>query len=61
MEREIWIAACAHRLQLHWRTVDPLELEEVADTLWCRPELRDLPPAEAAAKWLVPVSERPPR
>jgi hypothetical protein len=57
MERETWIAACAHRLQVHWRTIDPLELEEVAGTLWQKPELRELPPGEAAARWLVPVSE----
>ncbi|MDM0012004.1 hypothetical protein QTH87_06065 [Variovorax sp. J22P168] len=52
---EIWIAACAHRLQQHWRTVDPIELEEVAAELWRNERLRELPPAMAAAEWLSPI------
>ncbi|MEJ8825097.1 hypothetical protein WKW80_24225 [Variovorax humicola] len=53
---DIWIAACAHRLQQHWRTVDPIELEAVADEIARDPRLRALPPHEAAAQWLRPVA-----
>jgi hypothetical protein len=35
----LWIAACAHRLQQQWRTVDPVQLEEVAGDLWQNAEL----------------------
>ena len=52
----IWIAACAHRLQQRWRTVDPTLLEEVADELWHDPHLRAMPPADAATEWLKPVA-----
>ncbi|MDM0028396.1 hypothetical protein [Variovorax saccharolyticus] len=52
---EIWIAACAHRLQQHWRTVDPIELEQVAAELWRDEALRQLPPSLAAAEWLKPL------
>jgi len=41
---DVWIAACAHRLQQQWRTVDPLLLEEVAADLWRDERLRSLPP-----------------
>lgn len=51
----LWIAACAHRLQQQWRTVDPVQLEEVAGDLWQNADLRTLPPAEAAVRWLKPV------
>ncbi|RZI69715.1 MAG: hypothetical protein EOP80_17695 [Variovorax sp.] len=57
MDREIWIAACAHRLQRHWRTVDPELLEEVAGDLWTDRALRELPPHEAAVAWLEPVQK----
>ncbi len=53
---EIWIAACAHQLQRHWRTVDPEQLEEVAADLWRDETLRALAPAEAAVVWLEPVA-----
>jgi hypothetical protein len=52
---EVWIAACAHRPQQQWRTVDPLQLEEVAAELWRFPDLRALAPADAAVAWLGPV------
>jgi hypothetical protein len=55
MERADWIAICAHRLQQHWRTVDPLELELVAADLWADLQLRAMAPAEAATVWLKPV------
>lgn len=51
----LWIAACAHRLQQQWRTVDPIQLVEVAGDLWQNAELRTLPPTEAAVRWLKPV------
>ena len=53
---EIWIAACAHALQRHWRTVDPAQLEEVAADLWMDDRLRVLMPGEAAGLWLEPVA-----
>ncbi|MBP6895660.1 MAG: hypothetical protein ACLGID_09100 [Gammaproteobacteria bacterium] len=52
---ELWIAACAHRLQQHWRSVDPLELEATARELAHDADLRQLAPAAAAARWLAPV------
>ncbi len=45
---ELWIDACAHRLQRQWRTVDPEMLEEVATDLWRDPRLRAMTPTEAA-------------
>ena len=50
-----WIAQCAERLQLRWRTVEPALLEEAAVEVWRDAKLRGLAPAEAAAKWLQPV------
>ena len=58
MEREIWIAACAHRLQRQWRTVDPDVLEEVAGDLWNDETLRNLRPEQAATALLEPVALR---
>jgi hypothetical protein len=40
MPATLWIAACAHRLQQRWHTVDVLELEEVARDLARRPVAR---------------------
>jgi hypothetical protein len=51
----VWIAACAHRLQRRWRTVDPSELENVAQTLWADERLRQMNPDEAARIWLAPI------
>ena len=59
MEREIWIARCAHRLQRHWRTVDPEQLDEVAADLWKDERLRELPPEAAAVAWLGPIMDPP--
>lgn len=55
----LWIAACAHRLQQRWHTVDPLELEDVARELWRDERLRAMSPDDAAADWLRPIT--PPR
>jgi hypothetical protein len=54
----LWIAACAHRLQQQWHTVDLLELEDVARDLWRDARLRAMPPEEAAVEWLRPITER---
>ena len=51
-----WVAACAHHLQKHWRTVDPTQLEEVARELLDNTQLQPLEPADAAALWLQPVA-----
>jgi hypothetical protein len=56
----LWIAACAHRLQQQWRTVDPVQLEEVAGDLWQDVRLRALPPGEAAVEWLKPIARPSP-
>ena len=50
-----WVAACAHHLQKHWRTVDPVQLEEAARELLNNAQLQPLAPADAAALWLRPV------
>jgi hypothetical protein len=55
---DIWIAACAHQLQRRWRTVDPEQLEVLAADLWRDARLRAMTPAEAAATWLEPVTDR---
>ena len=53
---ETWVAACAHCLQKHWRTVDPAQLEEVARELLEHKGLGPMAPAEAAELWLRPVA-----
>lgn len=50
-----WIAACAHHLQMHWRILDPQELEETARDLLRDPLLRQMSPSDAAAAWLEPI------
>lgn len=56
MDREIWIAVCAHRLKRQWRTVDTELLDEVAEDLWADERLREMEPTAAASQWLDPVS-----
>ncbi|MBT2321881.1 hypothetical protein J7E62_05860 [Variovorax paradoxus] len=56
MDREIWIAVCAHRLQRKWRTVDPDQLDELAADLWQDEKLRALAPDDAATLWLEPLA-----
>jgi hypothetical protein len=58
MQRDLWIAVFAHRLQRHWRTVDPDELDQVAADLWRDERLRAMAPAEAADEWLKPIASR---
>ena len=53
----LWIAACAHRLQRQWPTVDPEQLEEVARDLARDPRLRAMDPGSAAIDWLRPLHE----
>jgi hypothetical protein len=55
---DIWIAACAHVLQQQWRTVDPVQLEELACDLWRDEHLRAMTPSDAARAWLEPVTAR---
>lgn len=45
---------CARQLKMHWRTVDPDQLEELANDLAQEPILRQLSPQAAAAKWMEP-------
>jgi len=56
MDREVWIALVAHRLQRQWRTVDPDLLDEVAGDLWADERLRNMAPADAASCWLEPIA-----
>jgi len=53
----VWIAACAHRLQRQWHTVDPEQLEDVACDLARDPRLRAMEPDLAAVDWLRPLNE----
>jgi hypothetical protein len=60
MPRRTWVAACSHRLQRRWLSIDPAEVEDLAATLWLDARLRELEPTDAAAEWLRPVhAERP--
>lgn len=59
MDRETWIAVCAHRLHRQWRTVDPDLLDEVAGDLWKDKRLRDMAPDAAAVSWLEPLLDAP--
>ena len=47
-----WVAQCAERLRRRWPRADRTSLEETARELAWTPELRRLPPAEAAERWL---------
>jgi len=53
---DMWIYYCAKRLKLHWRTVDPEQLEELAADLAKDDRLRSLSPQAAAALFLEPVT-----
>ena len=47
-----WIDRCSKRLQEHWRTVEPAQLDDVAIELWGVPRWRALEPEQAALEWL---------
>jgi hypothetical protein len=47
-----WIQQCSRRLQQQWRTVDPLQLDEVAVDLCADPRWRGMAPEVAAVEWL---------
>lgn len=53
---DMWIYYCARQLKMHWRTVDPEQLEELAADLAVDPNLRVLSPQAAAALFLEPVT-----
>ena len=55
MSERTWVAACSHRLQRQWPTVDPRHIEAVAAELWSDDRLRTLEPTDAAAEWLRPI------
>ncbi|RZJ02417.1 MAG: hypothetical protein EOP39_22655 [Rubrivivax sp.] len=50
-----WVAACAHRLHKRWRSIEPEDLEAVAQSLWRDAHMRTMTPAAAAEQWLDPV------
>lgn len=56
---DMWVYYCAKRLKRHWRTVDPAQLDELAEDLAKDVRLRRMSPMAAAALWLEPVT--PPR
>ncbi|RYF61694.1 MAG: hypothetical protein EOO27_01045 [Comamonadaceae bacterium] len=56
---DLWIAAAAHHLHVHWRTLEPAQLEETARELQGNPELCALLPAVAVARWLAPACVEP--
>ncbi len=47
---------CAERLHERWTTVEQAQLEEAAVVIWNDATLRSLPPQEAAARWLSPIT-----
>ena len=47
-----WIDLRSKRLQQHWRTVEPTELDEVAIDLWRDRRWREMAPEIAAEEWL---------
>lgn len=51
-----WIAKCAERLHECRTTVERAQLEEAAVVLLNDANLRSLPPQEAAARWLSPIT-----
>lgn len=57
---DMWVYYCAKRLKTHWRTVDPVQLDELAEDLAKDARLRSMSPQAAAALWLEPVT-LPPR
>jgi hypothetical protein len=57
---DMWIFYCAKRLKMHWRTVDPEQLDELATDLAKDVRLRALSPQAAAALWLEPVTPASP-
>lgn len=52
---DMWVYYCAKRLKMHWRTVDPAQLDELAEDLAKDARLRAMSPLAAAALWLEPV------
>ena len=56
LPQNVWIAACAHELAKRWRTIDPEQLEDVAEGLSHDDRLRAMPPADAAVEWLRPIN-----
>jgi hypothetical protein len=53
---DMWVYYCAKRLKMHWRTVDPAQLDELAEDLAKDVRLRGMSPQAAAALWLEPVT-----
>jgi len=47
-----WLDRCSKRLQEHWRTVEPAQLDDMAIDLWGDPRWRAMPPEDAATEWL---------
>ena len=50
-----WIAKYVDRLHERWVMFDQAQLE-AAEMIWNDAQLRALPPDEAAAKWLSPIT-----
>jgi hypothetical protein len=54
-----WIAIAAHRLHYRWRSINPVQLEDVAAELWKDEHLSSLEPARAVDAWLTPILPPP--
>lgn len=53
-----WIAKRAARLGEHWHAVSRPELQAAAVEVRRDQRLHELPPAEAASRWLSPAGNR---
>ena len=56
MTQDDWVAACAHKLHKRWRSIEPEDLEAVAESLWRQEHLRVKSPGAAAEAWLDPIT-----
>jgi hypothetical protein len=54
-----WVAIAAHRLHYRWRSINPVQLEDVAAELWKDEHLSSLEPARAVDAWLTPILPPP--
>lgn len=55
-----WVDTVSKLLQRRWPSLEARRLDEVAFDLYADQTLREMPPEEAARRWLEPVMpERP--
>jgi len=61
LSKDQWIAIAAHRLQHRWRSIDPVQLDDLAGELYGDAALQVLDPAAAIDAWLAPLSTDAPQ